>query len=305
MRRVSVIGGANVDVKGRCRGPYIAGTSNPGRVTLSAGGVGRNIAENLARLGFAVSLVTALGDDANGAFLRAACDRAGIHLSHAITVAEPTGTYLAVLDEAGEMVSAVSDMRAMDALHPAHLEAAAAMLAQADMLVADCNISAACLAWLSGFAASHEKRLLIEPVSVPKAMKLLEFTRARPVFAITPNAQQLDALAQGDIARLHTLGFANVVVHRGGEGAIASDGREIARVPAGHVSAVADVTGAGDAAVAGLVCGLVEGLPLMEAARLGQSAAAVKLSSPESVASGLGRDKLFESAGLSSPRSDG
>ncbi len=298
MRRVSVIGGANVDVKGRCRGPYIPGTSNPGRVTLSAGGVGRNIADNLGRLGFSVSLVTALGDDANGAFLRAACDRAGVYLSHAITVAEPTGTYLAILDEAGEMVSAVSDMRAIDALEPSHLEAAAAMLAQSDMLVADCNISAACLAWLSDFAARHEKRLLIEPVSVPKAMKLLEFARVQPVFAITPNAQQLEALAQGDIARLHALGFANVVVHRGSEGAIASDRREAVKVSAGDVSAVADVTGAGDAAVAGLVCGLVEGLPLAEAARLGQCAAAIKLSSPESVASGLSRDKLFESAGL-------
>ena len=297
MRRVSVIGGTNVDVKGRCRGPYIPGTSNPGRVTLSAGGVGRNIAENLGRLGFSVSLVTALGDDANGAFLRAACDRAGVYLSHAITVPQPTGTYLAILDEAGEMVSAVSDMRAIDALEPSHLEAAAAMLAQSDMLVADCNISAACLAWLSDFAARHEKRLLVEPVSVPKAMKLLEFARVQPVFAITPNAQQLEALAQGDIARLHALGFANVVVHRGGEGAIASDGREAVKVSAGDVSAVADVTGAGDAAVAGLVCGLLEGLPLAEAARLGQCAAAIKLSSPESVASGLSRDKLYQLAG--------
>ncbi|MEI8181049.1 PfkB family carbohydrate kinase, partial [Aestuariivirga sp.] len=66
MPRVIVIGGANVDIKGRSRGSFVAGTSNPGEVTVSAGGVGRNIAENLARLGISVSLVTALGQDANG-----------------------------------------------------------------------------------------------------------------------------------------------------------------------------------------------------------------------------------------------
>jgi pseudouridine kinase len=51
MRKVVVIGGANVDVKGRASGPYLSGTSNPGRVTVSPGGVGLNIAESLSRLG--------------------------------------------------------------------------------------------------------------------------------------------------------------------------------------------------------------------------------------------------------------
>ena len=92
MPRVVLIGGANVDIKGRARGPYVAGTSNPGEVTVSAGGVGRNIAENLARLGISVALVTALGDDANGLLLRQACEAAGIDLSMAIKAAAPTGS---------------------------------------------------------------------------------------------------------------------------------------------------------------------------------------------------------------------
>jgi pseudouridine kinase len=57
------------------------------------------------------------------------------------------------------------------------------------------------------------------------------------------------------------------------------------------------VTGAGDAAVAGLVCGLLEGLALADAARLGQCAAAIKLGSSESVALGLSRDRLMRMAG--------
>jgi pseudouridine kinase len=297
MRKVIVIGGANVDIKGRVSGPYLSGTSNPGVVTVSAGGVGRNIADNLCRLDVEVSLITALGDDANGRFLRQACAVAGIDLSHALA-GETTGTYLAVLDGAGELVSAVSDMRAIDRLEPAHLEAAAESLGRADMLVADCNIPVACLDWLCRFSVRSRVPLLVEPVSVPKAMKLLQLERIAPVFAITPNTQQLDALAGGDIAQLHGLGFANVVVHRGSHGALASDGSGVVPVEPATAAEITDVTGAGDAAVAGLVCGLLEKLALAEAARLGQCAAAIKLGSSESVAPGLSRDRLMKMAGL-------
>ena len=298
MARVTVIGGANMDIKGRSNGPFVPGTSNPGEVSVAAGGVGRNIAENLARLGIEVSLITALGDDANGHFLRKACARTGVDLSHALTTEEPTGTYLAVLDERGEMVSAVSDMRAMDRLAPEHLEMAEGDLAAADMLVADCNISGACLEWLCAFSVREGKRLLIEPVSVPKAMKLKVFGRQAPVFAVTPNAQQLEALAAGDVTALHDMGFANIVVHKGSEGALVSDGQQTVKVDPLKLSGVADVTGAGDAAVAGLICGLVEGFSLEISARLGQCAAAMKLSSAQSVAPGLSRDRLRQMAGF-------
>ena len=289
MPRVIVIGGANVDIKGRARGSFVVATSNPGEVTVSAGGVGRNIAENLAHLGMSVSLVTALGDDANGQLLRRACADAAVDLSMALTVSEPTGSYLAILDAAGELVSAVNDMRAMEALTPAQLALHAESFSEVDMLVADCNLSEACLAWLCRFSAERNVRLLIEPVSVPKARKLIVFTRAAPVFAITPNAQQLAALAGGDgveaMARIHALGFANVVLHRGSAGALASDGVNV-------------TTGAGDAAVAGLVCGLLDGRSLAQSTQLGQCAAAIKLTSSQSVASGLSRDSLLELAGF-------
>ncbi|MFO1133257.1 MAG: carbohydrate kinase family protein [Hyphomicrobiales bacterium] len=302
MPRVIVIGGANVDIKGRARGAYVAGTSNPGEVTLSAGGVGRNIAENLARLGLSVALVTALGSDANGQLVRQACAAVGVNLTMAIAAAAPTGSYLAVLDDMGELVSAINDMRAMEALTPSHLDSCADRLAQADMLVADCNLSEMCLAWLCRFSAERGRRLVIEPVSVPKARKLLSLGNGLSAFAITPNAQQLAALAGADgeaaIAKLHGLGIANVVLHRGAAGALASDGTRIEKIEPISVSAIADVTGAGDAAVAGLVCGLLEGRSLAQSARLGQCAAAIKLSSAQSVASGLSRDSLFRLAGI-------
>lgn len=297
MRRAAVVGGANVDIKGRSAGSYTAGTSNPGHVTISPGGVGRNIAETLSRLGVAVSLVTALGSDANGDLLRRSCAAAAVDLSGAVTAREPTGTYLAVLDDSGEMVSAVSDMRAVDALTTEHLEGARTILSHAEILVADCNLSTACLAWICAFAASNRLPLLIEPVSVPKALRLLQFDRPYPAYAITPNRQQFEALSGGDLMRLHDLGFENAVVHQGRAGALASDGKRVLTVPPPAVQDVMDVTGAGDAAVAGIVLGLLEGMDLARAAWLGQCAAAITLGAYGSVAHGISRAGLYRQAG--------
>lgn len=304
MPRVIVIGGANVDIKGHVSGAFIGGTSNPGDVNVSVGGVGRNIAENLARLGVETSLLTVLGNDANGQMVRETCATAGIDLSLTLTGPASTGTYLVILDRRGELQSAVNDMRNIEWLKPAHLAAVTDRLAKADMIVVDCNIDATCLEWICGFCAGSRKRLVIEPVSVPKAKKLLAFQRSRPVFAITPNQQQLEALTgktdlKAALAALHALGFENIVVHRGAKGAVASCPEGSCDVEAIGAGEIADVTGAGDAAVAGLVCGLLDGLPLAKAARLGQAAASLKLATRESVAQDLSRDRVFALAGFS------
>ena len=303
MARVIVIGGANVDIKGRAAERMVAGTSNPGEVMISVGGVARNIAENLARLGVETSLVTVLGDDPNGRMILDACASANVDLTHALVGPSATGTYLAILDSNGELVSAVSDMRNIEWLPVGHLELLTKPLLDADFVVADCNIAAACLSWLCAFAARHAKRLLIEPVSVPKVRKLLDFKRDVAIFAITPNRQQLEALTgepdeTAAIARLHALGFSNVILHCGRDGAVASTGMEAARLPAFATDQIADVTGAGDAAVAGLICGLLAGHSLAEAARLGQAAASVKVMSRQSAATELDRNTVFRLAGF-------
>jgi pseudouridine kinase len=289
MPRVIVIGGANVDVKGRSTAVPIAGTSNPGTVVISAGGVGRNIAHNLALLGVDVALIAAIGDDAHGGLLRRDTMAAGVDLTLTLTAPVATGTYVALLDERGELITAINDMRCTELVTPEMLEARAAALRGADLLVADCNLALESLGWIAGFAAREGKRLAVEPVSVPKVRKLLSLPPPLGIFVMTPNAAQVEAL--GGLAAIHALGVANVVEHRGADGAVVSDGRTTAAIPAHHVM-VRDVTGAGDAAVAGLLCGLAEGRSLIAAARMGQAAAAIKLQSAESVATTLNRDSL-------------
>lgn len=304
MTEVIVIGGANVDIKGRAQSLVLPGTSNPGQVTISPGGVGRNVAENLARLDVDVALVSMVGDDANGQLVRAATAKCGVDVSMIGTGSAPTGTYLAVLDGSGEMVTAVNDMRVIDDLSPGFLAQHEGRLAAADLLVADCNLPVSSLAWLASLSARAGRRLLIDPISIPKSRKLLALRVEAPLFALLANRLQIESLTgqselEAAAKQLHRMGFENVVIHLGREGVMVSEGSgPTAKLPALPVEGIADVTGAGDAAVAGLTLGLLMGLTLLDAARLGQAAAALNLQSLNSVAEDVSRDRLFSLAAL-------
>lgn len=289
MPKVVVIGGANVDVKARSSAQVIPATSNPGTVVTSAGGVARNIAHNLALLGMDTALISVVGADAYGQLILDETAKAGVDTSLVKRLPGSTGVYVALLDSAGEMTGAISDMAILAHLTLSHADEQA--LLQADIVIADCNLEVDLLRWLVNFCDTNGKRLLIEPVSVPKIMKLRSF----PVkaYAITPNIDQLYALTgkteiNPAITALHAMGFANVIVHRGPDGAVvSSEGLPPQIIPALKGTHITDVTGAGDAAVAGLVCGLLDGLDLAKAASLGQAAAAAKLGTDASTAATL------------------
>lgn len=304
MAEIIVIGGANVDIKGRAQSLVLPGTSNPGQVTISPGGVGRNVAENLARLDVDVALVSMVGDDANGQLVRAATAKCGVDVSMIGTGSAPTGTYLAVLDGSGEMITAVNDMRVIDDLSPGFLAQYEGKLAAADLLVADCNLPVSSLAWLASLSARAGRRLLIDPISIPKSRKLLALRLEAPLFALMANRLQIESLTgqselEAAAKQLHRMGFENVVIHLGREGVMVSEGSgPPAKLPTLPVEGIADVTGAGDAAVAGLALGLLMGLTLLDAARLGQAAAALNLQSLNSVAEDVSRDRLFSLAAL-------
>ncbi len=99
--RVVVVGSSVLDVVGRPESSLVRGSSAAGHVRVSPGGVARNVAENLARLGVPVSLITAVGDDPAGRQLLESASGAGIDVSPSLQVrGAESGQYLAILNEA-------------------------------------------------------------------------------------------------------------------------------------------------------------------------------------------------------------
>lgn len=277
------IGGANMDIRAKAAGPLRHDASNPGTVSVVPGGVARNVAENLARLGLGVSLISAVGDDDLGRELRASLDAAGVDVSLTLSLPDAaTGLYVAVLESSGELSVAVNGMAIMDGLAPQVLEPAAARIAAARYVFADCNLPASTLSWLISLGC----RLIVDPISPAKALRLMNLESAE-FFAMVLNeyqAETITGMRVGDLPgaksatrALQRRGFRNVMLSLGSKGVIvAPEGSAEVHLPARAVGeSVKDVTGAGDAATAGLIVGLCNGLGFVDAAAVGQAAAAI------------------------------
>ena len=280
---VLVIGGANIDLKAKTLASHIPRTSNPGAISIKAGGVARNIAHNLARLNVETTLLSVIGNDTFGQMLIQETSKAGVNTSHIMRTNQATGSYIAVLDERGELITAVSDMELLLCLSKEYIASYKSIVKEKRYLIADCNSTEEILAEL---AIQATGKLIIEPVSVTKSTKLLALLKFHKVFLATPNLDQIEALTgTRDIPAaakaLHKLGLQNIVIHAGEQGAFTSDGNEITHIPS-QAKTIVDVTGAGDAATAGLVSGLLKNLPLAKASEIGQMMAAKVIASPSS-----------------------
>jgi pseudouridine kinase len=284
MPDIIVIGGANLDIKAKSLDTNHFGTSNPSRISTSPGGVGRNIAHNLARLGASVCLITVIGNDHQGKVVLQATKAAGVDTSRISQTAPATGTYIAILNPDGELVTAMSDMRAADEISPALIHTNADAIKAATFVVADCNLP---LPTLQTIAEIARDKLFIEPVSVPKSAKLKALLQSGPVFMASPNLDQIESLTGSrDIVAgctaLHKMGLQHVVAHAGQEGAFVSNGDDIEHVAVQPAGLIVDVTGAGDAAVAGLIFALSQGDDLLTAATFGQTLAGRVIASSHS-----------------------
>ena len=303
---VVVIGGANMDVKARSAATLVPGTSNPGFGSMVPGGVGRNVAENLARLGTPTFLVAAVGRDVAGENLLARTAAAGVRLQHVHRTDLPTGMYVALLGSDGELVAAVSDMGATGELGPEQVNPARDVIGTAGLVVLDGNLSPAALAHALDLASAGGVRTVLEPVSVPKAALLSPcITTDRPLFALTPNRDELTALTglpartdrqlQTAADHLHERGVAHVWIRLGRRGSLLSTVSAGATFLRAAPTTVEDVTGAGDAMLAAFCHAVLAGRDVADAARYGHAAAALTIASPHTVRPDL-TPRLIEAA---------
>lgn len=296
-RPVLCIGAANVDRKLRSMAPLVMGTSNPARAHESFGGVARNIAENLARLGAPTALLTAVGKDAPGAALLADAARVGIATDATLILPDAcTGTYTAVLD-GDDMLVALADMALYEQLTPA----AMAMRPHAAMTIADLNLPHDTVAALIDDARRGGVPLVIVAVSIPKMARLpaslhgvrLVILNEGELAHRVGHALATDADFAAACRTLRDQGARDIVVTRGALGVFYTTPDGIAHLPAPPANPV-DVTGAGDA-FAAAVCHTLhhDGADLRLACRRGLALAALTVACTETVAPTLTLDTLL------------
>ncbi|MBF8255934.1 MAG: putative carbohydrate kinase [Anaerolineales bacterium] len=160
---------------------------------MSPGGVARNVAENLARLGVGVTLITAVGDDPPGRQLLDQAEAAGVDVRHALTVTGMrTGMYLGVLDPQGGLHLALDDMGLVRSLSRDYLQSKTDLLERAQAIFLDANVPLDSIELLLAIAHRAGIPVAADPTSVSLAASLRP--HLKDLWLITPNAAEAEVL---------------------------------------------------------------------------------------------------------------
>ena len=281
-----VIGAVFVDVKGFAREKYMPEERNVGDVQVVAGGVCRNVAENLTKLGQPVQFVSMVDDNALGRDLRDGLKAIGVDATHVITAERGMGMWLAILDEKGDLAGSISrqpDFSALEAYLDANGEA---IMAATDGLVLEFDMNAAIAEKVMALAEKHRKPVYSIVGNMGVILKHTDYLERVACFICnemeagrlfgmdltrTPPEALLEVLARESARRR----IPRMVVTMGGQGSVYVDNTTGERgVCAAQSVQVVDTTGAGDAFFSAAVAALMKGRPLSEAVEAGTALAA-------------------------------
>lgn len=281
---VTVVGGTNIDIQGFTKNKLVLQDSNPGKVKISLGGVGRNIAENLVKLGVDVKLFSAVGNDMYGRRIIEECRVIGIDIDNVLILDDAaSSTYLCILNEMGDMEVAISDMDIFNKITPEYIKNKKYIIKNSQVIVVDTNVPKGTLEYLvTNFS---DKVFFLDTVSTTKAMKVKDIIGY--FHTIKPNKIETEVLTGIKINGLDDLrkashyflnkGVKRVFISLGSEGIFYEDENKFNLIKPPSVKIV-NTTGAGDAFLAALVYSYINQFSIYESARFGMAASVLALS---------------------------
>lgn len=289
-----VIGGANIDIVGYpINNRLIRHDSNPGVIKTSSGGVGRNIAENIARLGEKIVFLGVVGKDLFGQQIIQESQNAGINMDHMlITKDETTSTYLCVLDEKRDMDVAVCHMGITDRINEEYLETKDTIIENSNLIIIDGNFKEKILSYILN--KYENKKILYDPVSSTKAMYAKNIIGK--FYAIKPNRIEAETLTGIKISNKKDFckvgqyflkkGVKEIFITNGEKGVYYNNGiNEGFYCP--EIIEMKNATGAGDAFAAGLAYGILKELNIRDKVKFASKCASIALMSENTINSQL------------------
>lgn len=299
MAKIIIVGGINIDIEGS---PYAAlrpADSNPGKVGISYGGVGRNIVENIARLGGSIGMVSLTGEDAMGLDAKKHLEDLGVEVQYIEQVpGESTGMYLSILNDKNDMELAICNMDIFKKITPAFLEDRLPYLEQAEIVGVDCNLNFEALDYIT---KTLKTPLFLEPVSASKAERVKDIIGR--FHTIKPNKIEAEMLSGMTIANDEDLrkaaqwffdqGVKRVFISLSERGAYYKDEYGEGIVPPNLVELVS-ATGAGDAFSAAILYGHVHGMSAKEITEMGMACSSIAVETKTAVNPEMSLEKVRE-----------
>ena len=295
---VCVIGGLNIDLQGSSDAPLVLNDSNPGEIEMSAGGVGRNIAENMARISIHSKILSYVGKDALGDFVINKTKMANVDTSLLIEHSTlPTSQYLSLLDDNNDMLASISDMRIIDEMTIQDIMNWKDVLDLCSVIVIDTNIPVKVIEHV----VEHYSHipLFLDPVSFAKTSKVLHIIGK--FHTIKPNKLEAELISGISIIDDETMlnaaqnifdkGCKQIFITLGDEGVFYLDGKDYGHY-LHHGVNIKSANGAGDAFTAGVVYGFLNHSSIEETAKFASAAAVIALQSKNTISENLSEHNI-------------
>ena len=295
---ILVLGASVVDIFGFCDNKYTSFDSIPGVVKVSFGGVSRNIAENLARMEINTKFISVIGDDEMGFQMISHAKDIGYDVSESLILENNrTPTYLAVLNENGEMVSGINDMTNINKLDIDYLRTKADIIRKSLYTFVDADNPDNLEYLLNEF---KDTKFILDPISAVKTRNILPFIGK--FHTIKPNKLEAEVISGIKIEneenllkaaeKIHSLGVERMFITLDKDGVFYSDGKTKGLLKALNPT-VKNVTGAGDSFVAGIGYGYVNNLKIDEIAKIATTMAFITISDKETIHPNLRLEKVL------------
>ena len=283
-----------VDVKGFPEDNYIPTGRNAGRVEFVHGGVGRNVAEDIANVELRPRFVSLVDDNAEGEAVLKKLRNHKVNTDYVLSVPDGMGMWLAVFDNSGDLAGSISKRPDPSALVQLLEEKGDEIFADADSIVVEIDLDKEVVKQVFKYAEKYHKKVYAVVANMSIASQRRDFLQSTDCFVC--NVLEAGILFVTDFSRLSpeelceelsrrvvSARIPAVVVTLGSKGSVYADMQGNKGVCPAETVQVRDTTGAGDAFCAGVAVGLTYGKTMAEALEIGTRLAASVITVSENV----------------------
>ena len=291
---IVVIGATFVDIKGYPEGAFIPKGRNAGRVAQIHGGVGRNVAEDIANCELRPTFISLVDDSGTSVDVIKKLNAHKVNTKYIRATKDGLGTWLAVFDNDGDVCASISRRPDLSPIADILDDHGDEIFIDADSIIIEIDIDKEIVKRVFQLAAKHRKKVYAVVSNMSIALERRDFLKSIDCFVC--NQQEAGILFSDDYTgkspkqmvqilsqKVKQANIPSMIVTMGAEGAVfANLEGECGHCPARKVL-VNDTTGAGDAFCAGAAIGLTYGKDLRRACEIGTDLSASVLITSENV----------------------
>ncbi len=291
---IVVIGDVFIDIKGYSTSPYIPQGRNVGTIAQIHGGVGRNVAEDIANVELEPTFVSSVDDDAMGEDVIQKLKRHKVNTDYIRKVKNGMGTWLAVFDHKGDVVASISKRPDHGPIERILDEHGDEIFRDADSIVIEIDLEKEIVKKTFAYAEKYHKKVYAIVSNMSIAIERRDFIRRTACFVcnqqeagilFSEDYEQMTAEELSEVLaeRIRSAQIPKMVVTMGGDGAVYADQNGEKGVYPPLKVDVVDTTGAGDAFFSGVCIGLTYGKTLQEACGIGTRLASTVICTSENI----------------------